>query len=292
MLLQYIANGIAIGMAYAIVALGYSIVFGILRLLNFSHAAVYAFSANMILVFMGWHFGIWGAVAVSIVATGLLAVCVNQFALKPLRKKNSDKVANLITTVGASYIIQNLMVMYLGSERKTFPFFYDFGVSIDIGFYTITSAQISMFVIAGLLLVFLTLIIRKTKVGLAMRGIEQNPLAANLMGINVEWIIAIAFFMGGASAAVGGALIGGYYQLAYPSMGVMVGNKAFASAVLGGLGVLHGAAIGGLIVGVLECLIIGYLGASYRDGIAFVLLIITLIIKPAGLFGKKNITKV
>ena len=141
-------------------------------------------------------------------------------------------------------------------------------------------------------MIILTFIIYKTKIGLAMRGIEQNRKAANLMGINVNFIIAFTFFLGGVSACISAILISSYYQVVYPNMGVVIGMKAFAAAVLGGIGILHGSIIGGLIVGISENLATAFLGGNYRDAVAFIILILVLILKPVGLFGKKGIVKV
>lgn len=291
MILQFIANGLAVGMAYALIAVGYSMVFGILRLINFSHGAVYAFGAHVVLICIGLNMGIGWGIAISIILTGLLAICVDKFGLAPLRKKNSVAVASLITTIGISYIIQNLLMALMGSERKSFPNIFGSGV-LHLGSVTISVRQIYLFAIALTLLVILTCVVQKTKIGLAMRAVQQNTRAAHMMGIDVNFIISFTFFLGGVSAAIAGSLMAGYYELVYPTMGFMVGLKAFASAVLGGIGVLHGAVVGGLVVGVVEALASGYLGSSYRDAFAFIILIIILIIRPAGLFGKKGISKV
>lgn len=278
-------------MAYALIAVGYSLVFGILRLINFSHGSIYAFGAHMALLFVGMNFGILPAIALSILFTGLLGVVIDKTALEPLRKKNSIPIASLITTIGVSNIIQNLLMIFFGSEKKAFPAFFDFGM-ISLGSVQINSTQIIMCLVSLILLVFLTVIINKTKIGLAMRATEQNAKAASLMGINVNFVISFTFFLGGASAAIAGALISGYYQIIYPTMGFMVGLKAFAAAVLGGIGVLYGSVVGGLVVGVSESFAATFLGSTYRDSLAFIILIIVLIVKPTGLFGKKGITKV
>lgn len=278
-------------MAYALIAVGYSLVFGILRLINFSHGSVYAFGAHISLLFVGFKFGILPAIILSIVLTGVLGILIDKTALAPLRKRKSIPIASLITTIGISNIIQNLLMIAFGSEKKAFPGFFDFGM-IKLGNIQINSTQLVMFVVSLILLCILVLVINKTKIGLAMRATEQNSKAANLMGINVNFVIAFTFFLGGASAAIAGSLISGYYQIVYPTMGFMVGLKAFAAAVLGGIGSLPGSLIGGLVVGVSESLAATFLGSTYRDSIAFIILIIVLIVRPTGLFGKKVITKV
>ena len=163
---------------------------------------------------------------------------------------------------------------------------------IRIGKLVINSSQILILVVSIVLLILLTYLINKTKIGLAMRAIEQNEKAARLMGINVDFIIGFTFFLGGASAAIGGVLISSYYQIVYPTMGFMAGLKAFSAAVLGGIGVLYGSIVGGLVVGVSENIATMYFGGTYRDAVAFIILILVLIFKPVGLFGKKAIKKV
>ncbi|GAB6086933.1 branched-chain amino acid ABC transporter permease [Alkaliphilus crotonatoxidans] len=291
MILQQIINGLALGMAYALIAVGYSLVFGILRLINFSHGAVYAFGAHMVLLFAGMSLGLAPSILLSILLTGLLGLVIDKTALEPLRRKNSIPMAGLITTIGVSYIIQNMLMILFGSERKSFPPLFDRGM-VSILSVQISSTQIFMLVTSIVLLIILTFVINRTKIGLAMRALSQNVKAAHLMGINVNFIIAFTFFLGGASAAIAGTLISGYYQIVYPTMGFVAGLKAFSAAVLGGIGVLHGAVIGGLIVGVSESLAAAFLGGTYRDAVSFIILIIVLVLRPHGLFGKKGITKV
>lgn len=292
-LLGALLNGLALGMAYALIAVGYSMVFGVLRLINFSHGSVYAFGAYMVYFFVSLKVGLFPAILIAIALSGLLALTIDKVALEPLRKKKSIPIATLITTVGMSFIIQNVLsIDYIfGSEKHGFPSLNLFG-SILIGNITIQSSQIIMLVVAVILLLVLTFIVQRTKIGLAMRAVEQNSKAASLMGINVNFVISFTFFIGGACAAIAGALIAGYYGIISPSMGSTIGLKAFAAAVLGGIGILHGAVVGGLVVGIAECLAAQYLGSNVRDPMAFVILILILIIRPTGFFGKKGITKV
>jgi len=288
---QQIFNGLTLGMCYALLAVGYSLVFGILSLVNFSHGSIYAFGAHTALLLVSMNLGIVPAVLLSLVFTGLLGVLIDKTALEPLRKKNSIPIASLITTIGISNIIQNLLTVYFGSEKKAFPALFNFGV-ISIGNIQITWTQICICIVSLGLMLLLVLVVKKTKIGLAMRGCEQNPKAANLMGVNVNFVISFTFFLGGVSAAIAGSLISGYYQIVYPNMGYMAGLKAFAAAVLGGIGSIPGALVGGLLVGVSESMAATFLGSTYRDCMAFVILIIVLIVRPNGLFGKKGITKV
>ncbi len=291
LIVQQVLNGLALGMAYALIAVGYSLVFGILRLVNFSHGSIYAFGAHAALLFVGFEFGVLPAILLSMVCTGLLGILIDKAALEPLRKKNSVPIAALITTIGVSNIIQNLLMIWFGSEKKAFPAVFNLPM-IEIGGFRIQSTQLMMCVVSLILLLVLTLVINKTKIGLAMRATEQNPKAAKLMGVNVNFVISFTFFLAGASAAIAGGLISGYYQIVYPGMGFMAGLKAFAASVLGGIGSLPGAVVGGLVVGVSECLAATFINSTYRDSVAFIILIVVLIVRPTGLFGKKGITKV
>jgi branched-chain amino acid transport system permease protein len=291
MILQQLVNGLALGMVYALIAVGFSLVFGILRLVNFSHGSVYAFGAHMAMVFVGYEFGIILALFLSIILTGILGIAIDKIALLPLRAKKSKGITALITTIGLSYIIQNLLMIVYGSHTKFFPKLFDYG-NVSIAGASIGTTQLFIFAVSLLLLIILSLIIQKTKIGLAMRAVEQNQKAANLMGIDVNFIITFTFFLGGVSAAIAGTLISGYYQSVFPSMGFLAGLKAFSAAVLGGIGILHGSIIGGLIVGISESFAAAYIGGSYRDAVAFIILILVLLIKPTGLFGKKGVIKV
>lgn len=286
-------NGLALGMAYALIAVGYSLVFGILRLINFAHGSIYAFGAYMVYFFVSLGLGLFPAILAAILLSGLLALLVDKITLEPLRKKDSEVISYLITTVGVSFMIQNaLSVDYVfGSEKKVFPSLNLFG-NLQIGNITIQSSQLIMFAVALILLLALTFLVNRTEIGLSMRAVEQNPRAAKLAGINVNFVISFTFFLGGASAAIAGALIGGYYQVISPTMGSLIGLKAFSAAVVGGIGILYGSVVGGLVVGVCECLAAQYIGSNVRDPMAFVILIAILIIKPNGLFGKKGIMKV
>lgn len=288
-----VINGLALGMAYALIAVGYSMVFGILRLINFSHGSVYAFGAYMVYFFVSIRVGLLWSIIIAILLSGTLALLIDKAALEPLRKKNSPPIATLITTIGMSFIIQNFLSMeqVFTSEKKGFPSLNLFP-NIYIGNLTIQSSQVVMFIVALVLLVALTLVVNKTRVGLAMRATEQNIRAASLMGINTNFVISFTFFLGGCTAAIAGALIGGYYQIISPTMGATIGLKAFSAAVVGGIGILYGSVVGGLVIGVVECIAAQYLGSNVRDPMAFVILILILIIKPNGLFGKKGVSKV
>ena len=289
--IQQILNGLALGLAYALVAVGFSLVFGILRLINFSHSSVYVFGAHAAFFLIGLSFGAVPAIIAATLMAGILGVIIDKTALAPLRKKKSVSIAALVTTLGISNIIQNMLVVIFGSQRKAFPDFFNFGM-LELGGLRLGSRQLVMVTVSLALLLLLLVIVNKTKVGLAMRAAAQNGKAAALMGINVNNIITLTFFLGGASAAIAGGMVGGYYQIVYPGMGFMIGLKAFAASVLGGIGSLPGALAGGLLVGVIESLAALFFGSNYRDATAFIILIVVLIFRPAGLFGKKEVVKV
>ncbi len=291
MLVQQIFNGLALGMGYALIAVGYSLIFGILRLVNFSHGAIYAFGAEMAMIFIGMRFGVTAGIAAAMILTGILGICIDKLALEPLRKKKSKPIASLITTIGISNIITNLLIVFLGSEKRNFNNIFGEG-SVKLGNTVLTHTQIMMCLVSFALMLILMFIVYKTKIGLGMRATQQNSKAAAMMGINVDFVIAFTFFLAGVCATIAGALVGGYYQIVYPNMGFMAGLKAFAAAVLGGIGSLPGALLGGLIVGVSESMAATFFGSTYRDAIAFVILIIVLIVKPNGLFGREGIKKV
>lgn len=289
--IQQIFNGITIGMSYSLIAVGYSLVFGILRLVNFSHGSVYAFGANVILYFISFNYGIVPALALGILLTGILNVLINKFAMEPLRKQEAPPIASLITTIGISNILTNLLIVKFGSQKRQFPSLFP-DKTLEILGVNIQYTQLGMLVVSLVLMIVLVLIVNKTKIGLATRASQQNIKAAKLMGINVNLVVSFTFFLGGVSAAIAGALISSYYGMTYPSMGYISGLKAFAAAVLGGIGSLPGSIIGGIIVGISESFAATLLGSEFRDSMAFIILIVVLIIRPNGLFGKKEIEKV
>ncbi|MDD7401191.1 MAG: branched-chain amino acid ABC transporter permease [Eubacteriales bacterium] len=291
MLFQQIINGLTLGMTYALIAVGYSLVFGILRLVNFSHGSVYAFGANSILFLISMNIGIMPALILGIFLTGALGVIVDKTALEPLRKQHAESITSLITTIGVSSVITNLLTAQLGSQKRSFPSLFPAG-SLNIGSISLTYTQLGMLFISLALLLGLLAIVNRTKIGLAMRASEQNIRAAQIMGINVNGVISFTFFLGGMSAAIAGALVSSYYSMAYPNMGYTAGLKAFAAAVLGGIGSLPGSLVGGLLVGSVESMAATLLGSEFRDSMAFIILIIVLVIRPHGLFGKKEIKKV
>jgi branched-chain amino acid transport system permease protein len=292
MAFQQLINGLTMGSIYALTAIGYTMVFGILELVNFAHGSVYMVGAFLTLAFvtsLGMNIG--AALLLSIILTGILGIMVDKIAIAPLRKKNTSKINALIGTIGVSIFLQNLAMLVFGSETKNFPVLITNGF-ISLGSQKISYMQIIIFSVSILLMSGLSYFIKTSKLGKAMRATAQNMNSARLMGINVNMIISLTFFIGAALAAVSGTLVGAYYQNVDSAMGYMAGLKAFSAAVLGGIGELKGALVGGLLIGVIETFAAGYISAGYRDAIAFAVLILVLIIRPSGLFGKKAFKKV
>lgn len=293
MLAQQIVNGLAIGTVYAIVAVGYSLIFGILDMMNMAHASIFALGAHFIYTFaISLGMGVFPGLLISLVLTGLVCVIYDKFILAPLRKtEGGSGVVVLITGFGVQYFLLNMLMIIWGSEYKPFPNIFNFG-TVYIGNVGFDSTQLFMLGISLLLLLTLTLLVYKTKLGLGMRAIQQNSKAAKLMGVNVNRTISATFFISGVTAVVASLLVASHYQVVYYTMGVSLGTKAFAAAVLGGIGLLHGSVVGGLLIGVAECITVYFFGGTYRDAVAFAVLIIVLLIKPTGLFGKKANVKV
>ena len=292
MFVEQLINGLAIGTIYALVAVGYSLVFGILRLVNFTHSSVYTLGAFMVYVGVEYlHLNIFLAILFSLVTTGFAGVMIDKMGLEPLRKKGASKISAMITTIGLSYVIINCLNIAFGSQIIRFPDLFNYGTFKLLG-ATIAWQQVIIGAVALILLVALSIFINRTRIGLAMRAVQQEPSAAAINGINVNMIISLTFFLGAASAAIAGTLIASYNQYLRSSMGDIVGLKAFAAAVLGGIGSLPGSVLGGLIIGVSESMAVYKLGGSYIDMVAFSLLFLVLLIRPYGILGRKGSTKV
>jgi branched-chain amino acid transport system permease protein len=297
--IQQLINGLSLGAIYAIIALGYTMVYGVLRFINFAHSDVF-----MIGSFVGFyaapHIGkmvslpsFGGAVLVLLVAMVICAIVgmtIERLAYRPLRSRS--KLTVLITAIGVSLFLEYSGQKFFGADPKFFPELIADTLVIDSGGLTLGRIQIIILVVTALLIVALEYIVLKTKIGTAMRALSFNAQAAALMGINTNVVIAFTFGLGSALAGAGGIL----YALNYPSidplMGIMPGLKAFVAAVLGGIGNIPGAALGGLIIGILETFVAGSEWSTYRDAIAFAILILILLFKPSGMLGKVQVEKV
>ena len=287
--LQQLINGISLGSVYALVALGYTMVYGIVRLINFAHGDVY-----MVGAFAGY-FAIktfklpfFAALVAAMAVCAILGVIMERIAYKPLR--NAPKVAALMTAVGLSMFYQNFTIYRIGAQPKAFPKIAQ--VNWQFAGVTVSNSQVLILGTAIALMIILHFVVQHTKMGKAMRAVSQDRDAAMLMGINVDNTISFTFAIGSALAAAGGVLVGQYYGVVQPLMGALPGLKAFVAAVLGGIGIIPGAMIGGLILGVAEAGVSAIGFSTYRDAVAFGILILILIVKPAGILGKNVREKV
>ncbi|MBB5019855.1 branched-chain amino acid transport system permease protein [Chitinivorax tropicus] len=300
--LQQILNGLVVGSIYALIALGYTMVYGILGLINFAHGEVVMIGAmvsiTVINVLLQMNLGLPGVVTITLATCAAMAACmllsfsIEKIAYRPLRK--APRLAPLITAIGISIILQQVAMVIWGKRYVVFPSVIKVE-TIDIMGATITNLQIVIVVLAIVFMGVLVGIVEKTKLGRAMRATSQNPEVATLMGVNVNHIISMTFVLGAALGAIAGVMVAANYDQAHANMGFMIGLKAFTAAVLGGIGNLAGAVVGGILLGIVESLGAGYigpltgdvLGSNYQDIFAFLMLIAVLVFRPSGLLGER-----
>ncbi len=294
--LQQLVNGLSLGSIYALIALGYTMVYGVLRLINFAHGDVYMLGA-----YAGYYLSrkLQGEepslVSALIVMAGSMAACalagvlIERFAYRPVRR--ASRLTLLITAIGVSLFLENGAQLVFGADPKFFPSLAP-SADLQIGQVHVTSEQLTVIVVSFLLMVGLRFFILRTRTGKAMRAVSFNLDAAKLMGISTDGIIAITFALGSALAAAAGVLIGMQIPKIDPLMGILYGLKAFVAAVLGGIGNIPGAVLGGLLIGVSEVMVVGYLSSTYRDAIAFGILILVLLLRPQGILGRVQKEKV
>lgn len=287
--LQQLVNGITLGGVYALIAVGYTMVYGVIQLINFAHGEIYMFGAflafAMVTVF---NVPFVLAAVLSVVICACFGILLDFVAYRPLR--NAPRLAALITAIGMSLFLQNLALMIWGGEIQSFPrevlppVFYR--PAISFGDVIVTWLQIVILSVTVVFMAMLHFIIHRTAVGTAMRAISQDKTTAALMGINVNRVISFTFAIGSSMGAVAGILVGLYYNAIFHFMGYIMGLKAFAAAVLGGIGSVPGAMLGGGLLGIAEALGAGYLSSAYRDGISYGVMILIIIFKPSGLIGR------
>ncbi len=286
--LSYLIGGLGLGSVYAIIALGYSMVYGIAKMLNFAHGDVIMVGAFVAYLSMRAGLPVFVAIILSIVACTVLGVLVERLAYKPLREASSLSV--LITAIGVSYFLQNGAMLLWGTDTKIFPTILS--GSLTIGELSIPYLTLVTILTCIVIMVVLTWFINNTKTGRAMRACSEDKGAASLMGINVNRIISVTFAIGSGLAAIAAILLCATYPSVYPTLGSMPGIKAFTAAVFGGIGSIPGAFLGGLLLGVIENMTRAYISTQLSDAIVFMVLIVILLVKPTGLLGKKVNVKV
>ena len=300
--IQQLVNGLALGSIYALIALGYTMVYGILRLINFAHGDVYMVGAmigfyTLPTLQQQFHIEIANpnlrltvVLLSAMVVCGLLGFVIERFAYRPLRK--APRLNALITAIGVSLFLEYFGQYLFGADPKFFPQLIENKEVINIGGVVVNNIQLIILITSFVLMLGLNTLVMKTRVGKAMRAVSFNPTASQLVGINVNYVISWTFVVGSTLAAAAGILVGLSNPKIDPLMGLMPGLKAFVAAVLGGIGNIPGALIGGLLLGIAETLVAGYISSTYRNALAFVILILILLIRPSGLFGKPSQEKV
>jgi branched-chain amino acid transport system permease protein len=300
---QELVNGLTTGALYSLVALGFSMVYGVLKLLNFAHGDLYMVGAYVGFFVIQW-FGGPSALSIPVpllllimfvLAAGLvggLGVAIERFAYRPLR--DAPRIAPLITAIGISFFLENAALLLFGAQFRLYNTadFISLSSGITIGSVTIDSVQIMVLVLGLLLTVGLRELVNRTKLGKQMRAVAADREAAEMMGVNVNFIIAATFFLGSALAGVAGVMGGLLFNQVTPTIGFIVGLKAFTAAVVGGIGSLPGAMLGGLLIGVAESMITGYISSTYTNLFVFALLIVVMLVRPSGLLGRAQLQKV
>lgn len=290
-LIQQIVNGLSLGAIYALIALGYTMVYGIIKLINFAHGDIMmvgGFVGFFSLTLLGTN--ILVAMLAAMLVCAILGVLIEKIAYRPLR--TSTRIAALITAIGVSLFLEYTTIFALGPAQKIFPDSAFPLKAYDIAGLSILNKDVFVVVSAVVLMLILQYIIKWTRTGKAMRAVSLDQEAAVLMGISVDKTISVTFAIGSALAAAAGVMYGVYYSTVNPLMGIIPGLKAFVAAVLGGIGIVPGAMVGGFVIGLLETMVSGYGNSLYRDAVAFGVLILILLIKPTGLFGKDTGEKV
>ena len=285
----YLLNGIVQGSVYALIALGYTMVYGIIQLINFAHGEFYMLGAFAGLFCLLSGMPLWLALPISMVATGLLAMVTERLVYRPLR--HAGRIPALVTALGMSLFFQYSGQAIFGAAPRSFPQVIPVK-TYQWGELYITNIQLLIIFCTVALMIFLWWLVTKTRIGKAMRATSFNHQAAELMGIDTNKIIGFTFFTGAALAGAAGVLVGMYYNTIDPIMGMIPGLKAFVAAVVGGIGIIPGAVLGGLTLGIAENLVVGLWVSTYRDAIAFALLILILLFRPAGLLGSSRREKI
>lgn len=285
---QQLVNGLTLGSTYALIALGYTLIFGVLNIVNMAHGEIFMFGAFTGLVLATkFNLNIFVAMAGAMVAGAILGYLMEKLALKPLRRRSASHLAPLISTIGVAIFLESLALRIFGPQAQSFPVVFPGGL-LDFGFFKISLVQIMILAISFGLMLVLRLGLSKTRLGKSIRTTAENIETAGLLGINTGKIIVFTVMLASGLGAVAGVLVGLAFNAVEPTMGVTMGFKGLAVLILGGLGNITGAMVGGLILGIAEVFTVAYGASSYRDAVAFGLIIFLLFLRPQGLFGSKN----
>ncbi len=298
-----LVNGIIVGSLYALIALGFSMVYGVLKLLNFAHGDLYMVGAFVGYFVIQW-FGGPKALTIPVplllaimfvlaaLLSGGLGVAIERFAYRPLR--HAPRIAPLITAIGISFFLENAALLLFGAQFRVYntPDFISFSSGFSIGSVTIDAVQIMVVVLGLALMIGLRQLVNRTKLGKQMRAVAADQEAAEMLGINVNFIIAATFFLGSALAGVAGVMAGLLFNQVTNTIGFVAGLKAFTAAVVGGIGSLPGAMLGGLLIGIAESFITGYISSTFTNLLVFALLIVVMLVRPSGLLGRVQLQKV
>ena len=288
--LQQLINGISLGSIYALIALGYTMIYGILKLINFAHGDIYMLGAYFGFVATTmFGFSFLPAILFAMACAAVAGIIIERIAYRPMR--NAPRIAILITAIGVSFLLEYGMMLIATPQPRTFPAVFSADV-YHLGPMVVNSQQVVILVSAIILMAVLTYIVQYTKIGKAMRAVSEDRDAAQLMGINVNQTISMTFAIGSALAAVAGVLLCSTVPTLQPTTGSMPGIRAFTAAVFGGIGSIPGAMLGGILLGVIETFSKAYLSPQFSDAIVFAVLIVILLVKPAGLLGKQVQEKV
>ncbi|BAH42652.1 MULTISPECIES: branched-chain amino acid ABC transporter permease [Brevibacillus] len=284
---QQLVNGLTVGSTYSLIALGYTLIFGVLGIINMAHGQIFIFGSLVGLVLMtSLNMPLGVALIVAIVISAILGLVLEYIALRPLRKKNVPHLASLISTIGFAILMEEAMHKFFGADSRAFP--QSFGdTTFDLGLVQIRSVDLVILGISVLLMFVLHFWIQKTKMGKAIRATAENTDTANILGINTNMVIVVTVMLASALGGIAGILIGMAYSALIPTMGMTLGFKGLAVLILGGVGSIPGAMVCGVLLGIIEVFTVAYGDSSYRDAVAFGLIILILLLKPEGLFGRK-----
>ena len=287
MFAQQLMNALTLGSVYALFALGFTLIFGVLGVINLSHGAIFMLGSYIALLLVN-HFqvSLWLAMVVAMFACGLLGVIVDFLVLRPLRKRQAPHLAPMIATIGVAIMITNIAQGFFGAENQRFPIGTIPEDSISVGSLHLTEVQLAIVLISFGLMLALLAMMQRTQLGKALRAIAESPKAAYLLGINVEALFFLTSFAAAALGGAAGVLVGLSFNAISPFMGQPMLHKGIAVIILGGMGDIRGALLGGLFLGFAEVMSVAYLSSDYRDAVAFGLLFVILLVKPAGMFGK------